>query len=486
MIQKLAIDIDDNLKKGFALYQRGDLGAAERLYREVLNEHPDHGATLNLLGCLCAQAQRHDEAVKFLSHAVSVVPDNPEVRNNLAYCRRVAADFEGAKADYRATLELDPANTPALLSLGEILLLDDEIDEAVEIYQRVLADTPTTPEGKVARAEALCGMGIAHHKQERLEPARQALEQSVELNPESARSLANLGNVLRDMDRNADSVGAFQRAVFLAPENARLRANFAIGLLRLARHDEALREIDVVLAANPRDGHAISIKAVILWELNRDDEFQALVDIDRFVHMRTYDTAPRPFADLDAFHRQLADEVRNHPTIKDGRVSKATTGGQQTGEILIDPPPAIAAFESMISGAVADYVAAYPRGGGNGLDWPKRWRLTAWGVILRTDGYQTAHNHPSGMVSGVYYVRIPSGIDSRDSQEGWLEFGPPNDILRVRRAPHRHAKKPREGAMCLFPSHYWHRTIPFSDEDERVSIAFDAIPLALENGGDEK
>jgi hypothetical protein len=32
--------------------------------------------------------------------------------------------------------------------------------------------------------------------------------------------------------------------------------------------------------------------------------------------------------------------------------------------------------------------------------------------------------------------------------------------------------------MLLFPSHLWHRTIPFRAERARISIAFDAVATA--------
>jgi hypothetical protein len=30
--------------------------------------------------------------------------------------------------------------------------------------------------------------------------------------------------------------------------------------------------------------------------------------------------------------------------------------------------------------------------------------------------------------------------------------------------------------MLTFPSYFWHRTIPFASEEDRISIAFDLIP----------
>jgi hypothetical protein len=30
----------------------------------------------------------------------------------------------------------------------------------------------------------------------------------------------------------------------------------------------------------------------------------------------------------------------------------------------------------------------------------------------------------------------------------------------------------------LFPSYFWHRTLPFEAAETRISIAFDAVPVA--------
>lgn len=36
--------------------------------------------------------------------------------------------------------------------------------------------------------------------------------------------------------------------------------------------------------------------------------------------------------------------------------------------------------------------------------------------------------------------------------------------------------QPVAGMMLLFPSYFWHRTIPFDSAQERLSIAFDLTP----------
>ena len=76
-------------------------------------------------------------------------------------------------------------------------------------------------------------------------------------------------------------------------------------------------------------------------------------------------------------------------------------------------------------------------------------------------------------------VRVPPGVSrSADDNAGWIEFGRPDPFFGVTEASALRLFQPEEGLMLLFPSHFWHRTIPFVDSEPRISIAFDLVPVA--------
>ena len=102
-----------------------------------------------------------------------------------------------------------------------------------------------------------------------------------------------------------------------------------------------------------------------------------------------------------------------------------------------------------------------------------------WGVILKSQGHQTPHIHPSAWISGCYYVQVPGAVTSADGgHPGWIEFGRPHPLLGAKSDPLLTHVRPEEGLMLLFPSFFNHATVPFHAEEERISIAFDVIPLA--------
>jgi uncharacterized protein (TIGR02466 family) len=108
---------------------------------------------------------------------------------------------------------------------------------------------------------------------------------------------------------------------------------------------------------------------------------------------------------------------------------------------------------------------------------PARYRLTAWSVVLESQGHQIPHIHPSAWLSGVYYVAVPESIAaSGDETAGWIEFGQPPEHYHGKVPAELVLEKPRPGLLVLFPSYFYHRTIPFDAAGRRISIAFDVLP----------
>jgi Tfp pilus assembly protein PilF len=91
----------------------GDYAAAEKDFREVLAEHPDHLASLQNLALVYARTDRLDQAIAMYRRALELSPDNPRVLLNLglAHMRRKA--FADALAVFQTLLRLDATSRPA-------------------------------------------------------------------------------------------------------------------------------------------------------------------------------------------------------------------------------------------------------------------------------------------------------------------------------------------------------------------------------------
>ena len=106
---------------------------------------------------------------------------------------------------------------------------------------------------------------------------------------------------------------------------------------------------------------------------------------------------------------------------------------------------------------------------------PYKYSLDIWANFLGPTNYQSGHIHNKGWLSGVFYVNTYEGNGREsDPTAGWIEFNRPGYGLPCLGGEKFIRKiKPEPGLVVLFPSYVWHGTIPFSDEGERISIAFD-------------
>jgi len=304
-----------------------------------------------------------------------------------------------------------------------------------------------------------------------------AARRAIEIEPRYAEAFNSCGAALKKAGRIDEAIAAYQRALSLRPRFLFALNNLATALILAGRHGEALEACERSLEIYPGGVGALASKSVALSELGDRDALEVLVDFDRHIHTRLVDPG-EGFADLAEFNSALAQHVCAHPTLTYELANTSTRKGKHTGDLLREPKGPIAALENLINSAVGDYLRDLPEDPGHPITAaaPKNWQLSVWSVVLEGAGHQIPHIHESGWLSGVYYAKVPDAVTaSPDNTAGWIEFGRPLDLYGAKPPPAVRLIQPREGLMVLFPSYFFHGTIPTGCQDTRVSIAFDVI-----------
>ncbi len=223
---------------------------------------------------------------------------------------------------------------------------------------------------------------------------------------------------------------------------------------------------------------ALTFLSISLERLGDRESAARIVDLDRLIQ-RAQLVAPQGYESISAFNDALASYVREHPSLKTEPVNNATRYGKHTGNLLIDPSGPIPALAALIDSAVGDYLRSLPVDPAHPYlaHRPRGFNLMMWSVVMESQGHQLAHMHPDGWVSGVYYVKLPGEMQAAMAeQEGWIEFGRPLRELTGSLQPRVTTLRPEEGGLVLFPSYFYHQTIPFESPQQRICIAFDAVP----------
>lgn len=103
-------------------------------------------------------------------------------------------------------------------------------------------------------------------------------------------------------------------------------------------------------------------------------------------------------------------------------------------------------------------------------------RADAWANVSRRGNYNSVHDHPNAMWSGVYYVSVGE-MDGDNPHNGKLEFVDPRvgiNMLNIEGGIFnaRYVIDPIPGLMVFFPSWLKHLVHPFQGEGERISISW--------------
>ncbi|MEQ1867534.1 MAG: 2OG-Fe(II) oxygenase family protein, partial [Micropepsaceae bacterium] len=99
----------------------------------------------------------------------------------------------------------------------------------------------------------------------------------------------------------------------------------------------------------------------------------------------------------------------------------------------------------------------------------------SWSVCLREGGFHTNHIHPKGWISSAYYVSVPQEAADERNLPGWFKMGETN-LQLGRHERIQRLVQPKVGQLVLFPSYFWHGTVPFQSDSERLTVAFDVVP----------
>ena len=78
--------LQQQLESGMSHHRAGRLAEAEKIYRQILAQQPDHPDALHRLGMLTDQLGRPDAAVELIQRAIDLRPNLPGAHSNLGNC----------------------------------------------------------------------------------------------------------------------------------------------------------------------------------------------------------------------------------------------------------------------------------------------------------------------------------------------------------------------------------------------------------------
>jgi tetratricopeptide (TPR) repeat protein len=452
------------LERGRPLEALASLEPAARFAPTFYDAHYYRGLAL-------IDLERFGEAIPILQTAVDLQPNRHEARYACAKCFAHVGREADAMTAYQTVFERKPDFLPALHDHASLAWTLGNGERSLITFHLAREKVGETPDLLLGEADMRLRFSDATS-----EPAEGLLRRARDIAPERADIANALGRALLQKQRYDEAFLLLQSAIDAEPGRGAWRHDLVGGLFAQRRFAAARDAADAALARDPHDQIALGY-LTLAWRELGDSRYHTLVNHDRFV--REYDVAPpEGFDDVAAFNRALAAELTRLHTRFAPPIDQTLRNGTQTpGTLFKQKSRAIEGVREQIRLAVADYVANLPDDASHPLLARKDKDFVfsgSWSCQLRSSGYHTNHVHNEGWISSAYYVALPEAITQ--GGQGGLSFGESRFAL----GEHDRAERivqPSVGKLVLFPSFYWHGTVPFESRDGmRLALAFDVIP----------
>ena len=453
-----------------ALAALGRSGEAVAGYRHIVGASPGNLAAAHALAIALDTANQPAEAAAVAERALARGHSSPALLFTQARSLVALRAFDRAESALQECVRREPRLIDAHSHLARLIWMrSGDAALATASFDAALQKFAGDDALSAAKAAVLQGAGDARgayscleSKAARPQAAPALLVRAglaaLEFDPATARSLA-------------------ERALRVMPADVAARKLLVAALLGVGDARAALPLCEALLAESPDDQYLIALQTVA-WRLLDDTRYEPMCDYANLAvpfHLQ----APEGWKDLGAF---FADLVRSLDRLHDPRghpllFQSLRHGTETTDDLARSADPVIRELFRSFDAPIREYMARI----GGGEDPLRRrnrgsYRFNGgWSVRLRSAGFHNSHVHPRGWISSACYVELPDAKTDATDHAGALVFGQPS-IITTPPLGNEHVIRPEVGMLVLFPSYFWHGTVPFVSAQSRLTVAFDAVP----------
>jgi len=453
-----------------ALITLGRHAEAIAVYGNLAAAAPDNLAPAQPLAIALNAAGRHGEAAQIAHRALARGFRSATLC--LTYAKALLAEGANDRAEtaLRDCLRLEPRLAEAHNSLAQVIWIrTGDVAQATEALDEALHRFGNDDALWATKAAVLQGAGNARGAYACLAPRAERAHAPPAL-------LVRAG--LSALDFAPDKALALgERAIRSMPASTSARALLAAAQLGVGDPKGSLGNCEILLARAPDDQYFIALQTTALRLLG-DARYGQLCDYRKLV-LPLDISPPPPWKNLPGFLTDLTASLnRVHDPNGHALLFQSLRHGTETTRDLTRSTDR--AVRGLFE-AFAEPIARYLEHIGKGTDALRRrnggrWRFNgSWSVRLRDRGFHMSHVHPRGWISSAFYVALPDVMAEAATDEGVLSFGKPG-ILTTPPLEPEYTVRPTPGMLVLFPSYFWHGTVPFQGPQFRLTVAFDAVP----------
>ena len=473
-------------------YQNKNFDLAIKQALSIIKKYPKHITSIKILGSIYEQTDRLNEALEANQKVLKINSKDPETLTNLGIIFFKLDKFKDAEINLRQALILKPEFILALYNLGNTLMEIGNLEEAETNFKRCIELNPNF-------IEAYINLANTQSENHKFQKAERSLKKCLELKPNFIPIHYNLANLLKALGRLDEALTSYNYTLKLNPNykpallgrgqtfflkksfdlalndfdscnTQESRARALITLYNLGRTDEIFQRIDNNIKLDEKNLRVAAFSSFISHKEKKEVKNNFCKNPLEFLY---FSNLSSHFKNPNKFIDDLIDELKNIGVSWEPSNKTTIKGFQSTKNLFTNSKGKVKNLQKIIISELQKYNLKFKNKSCLFIKkWPLKKNLFGWHVILKQQGYQNPHIHPSGWLSGVIYLKT---VPSLEKNEGAIEFSlnaqnySDPKLLKI-------IHQPKEGDIVFFPSTLHHRTIPFSTDKDRIVVSFDLLP----------
>ena len=506
--------------------KKNNLQVAENLYKETLKTNPNHVDAHNNLGVILLRSGKPQKAKSCYEKAIEINPNYANAHNNLGIVFKQLGEDQKAISCYQKAIEINPNYANAHNNLGIVFKQLGEDQKAISCYQKSIQIQPNY-------ANAHSNLGNVLQELGEYQKAISCYQKAIQIQSNYASAHNNLGVVFNELGEDQKAISCYQKAIQIQPNYVDAHNNLGTVFKQLGKDQKAISCYQKAIQIQPNYVDAHNNLGKIFRKFK---EFRKAADYFKKVDttlsnaeflectylsngVKNYNKLLNTFAEEDPTNLRIAalatyvskkENIKNiYPFCKNpldyffsinlkdefefsdqfsNRLLKISeklgfnwrlktiikNGYQSTGNLLDSSVLEIVELNKKIEKQISIYRENYKNSDDYYISkWPTKSKLFGWYIKLKKQGQLKSHMHPTGWLSGVFYLKIPKPLKTNEgsinlSLQG-LDYPYDKSLPNFYYAP-----KPFD--LILYPSSLFHYTVPFTSNEERHSIAFDVTP----------
>lgn len=249
--------VRDSVAQAGELLRAGLFKHAEELCRQVLRVTPDNPDAMSLLGLSLSASGSHDEAIKVISEAIEIRPNDYRLYNNLGL---VTSKIGDATRHFAAAHELNPGESCVIINMA--LEVEKWGGDCEPFYEKACS---------LNCPHAYFNYGAYHYSKRNFCRAKELYLKSLEINPDMHIARYNLANCQMFLGEEEEAWENFESRWLARPHLAKIRNYLKLPYWNGSRSD-------LVLFIEQGQGDFVQFARYIPWAVENNNKVYICCD----------------------------------------------------------------------------------------------------------------------------------------------------------------------------------------------------------------